>query len=232
MNHLRAKLFKKAELLQTSCLTLKKNTPKLIDKSCNSHVILLKEEEENESLYIHSAFSGDEYAFIGNEFQLNFLEDAKKVDFMYIFFSKDKKAHAYLYDMKKTFSGIDVILKLVGQWKSSIEDVVYCVGKLDEYELTCIKIGVITEKDDKDQRKLDLEPILKIEDIPAKLPTFMKSKHLADNTTNAILAKKLSGFLEGKITINGHTYKYDIRKFVDKKHDMYFNDGILKEEFE
>ena len=60
----------------------------------------------------------------------------------------------------------------------------------------------------------------------------MKSKHLADNTTNAILAKKLSGFLEGKITINGHTYKYDIRKFVDKKHDMYFNEDILKEEFE
>lgn len=226
---LRAKPFKNKEL-SNPILVLKKNNLKQINCNNNNHVIRIDEDEEKEELYVHSTLSEEELAIIGNEFYLNFLENPKKVDLTYIFLSKDHKAIVYLYDMKKTFAGIDVILHLIAQWKSSIEEAEYCVKKLGGYKLSGIRIGVITENDDEERRKKELEPILYPSDIPKQFSSFLSAKHLADNSNNLAKAKILKGFLNGKVTICGCTYEYDIRKFVEKKHEMYFDSGKLKEE--
>lgn len=179
--------------------------------------------------FIHSQFSGDSFAVIGNEFHLNFMENPKRVDLSYYSFSEDNKAIIYLYDIKKTFAGIDVIIHLIEQWKSSICDAMYCINKLETYQISNIYIGVITEENDTERRNIDLKPILHPDSILPTIPSFMISQHMADTSDLIAKVKLLRGFDEGKITICGITYEYDIRIFDEKRHNMYFNNGVLKE---
>lgn len=209
---------------------LQKNTPKLIGKKNNSHTARLHEETEDEDCFIHSQFRDEAFAMICKEFYLNFLKDPKKVDLSYYYFSEDKTVRVYLYDMKKTFAGLDVMIHLAEQWRSSIYDAKYCVAKTETYQLedSDIHIGVITENNDTERRVRELQPVLHPEPPSEGVSSFMKSKRMAATADQVAKAKILAGFDEGKVTIGGITYVYDVRTFVNKQHHMYFNNGLLK----
>lgn len=229
LNNLRADKVK-SKKLDNGVFILQKNTPKLIDKDNNEHVARIDEQELGETVFIHSEFDDEAFAMIGNEFCLNFLKDSKKVDFSYYYFSKDKKVIVYLYDMKKTFSGINDIIHLIEQWQNSIRTAYYCIGELPNYEISDVFIGVITEKNDVEDRKKEIEPIIEFKKNLERLPSFMKSQYSANNYDKIKKAKILDGFLEGKITILSNTYKYDIITFDNKQCHIYFKNGILKKE--
>lgn len=217
----------KSEEINNSVFTLKKNTPKLINKDNNENTALLLEENENENCFIHSEFTDDSFALICNEFCLNFLKKPKKIDLSYYYFNTNKSI-VYLYDMKKTLTGIDVILHLYEQWKSSILDAKYCMDKTDLYSVadSDIHIGVITEDNDVKTRNNNLHEVL-YPTPPQANDDFIKHKQAAVRSNLIAKAKVLEGFDEGKVTIRGITYNYDIRTFDDKEHHMFFKDGIL-----
>lgn len=231
INNSRAKAVKEHEI-KDGVFELKKNTPKLITKENNSHVAHILEQNEGENCFVHSQFCDEAFALICHEFYLNFYEDPKRADLSYYYFAENETATVYLYDIKKTFAGVDVIIHLIEQWKSSICDAKYCVEKAD-YQLTYpdIHIGVITENNDIERRNRELRSILYPEPdpLPEGLPTFIMSKHQANTADQIAKAKILTGFDKGKVTIGGITYDYDVRIFINKEHHMYFNDGLLKQ---
>lgn len=230
LNNLRATKVKQKDL-KNGVFILQKNTPKLIDKDNNEHIARIDEQKEGETVFIHSEFDDEASAMIGNEFCLNFLKDSQKTDLSYYYFSEDKKVIVYLYDMKKTFAGINVIIHLIEQWHNSIRTAYYCIGELPNYEISAVCIGVITENNDVESRKKEIEPIMEVKKNFDRLPSFMQSKYYADNYDKIKKAKILDGFLEGKITILGNTYEYDIITFDDNKEcHIYFKNGILKNE--
>ena len=213
IDNLRAKRLKPKELSNDNIFELLTNNPKQIDKSNNEHIAHIFESKENEDLYVHSQFNDNAFAMICNEFFLNFIENSKRVDFSYYYFAEDNKVKIYLYDMKKTFSGIDMIIHLVEQWKQSIKTAQACVVQLDDYYIDTIQLGIITENDDVDGRIRDLEPILHPEPTSSSVPVFIAHKHMANTADVIAKSKLLKGFDEGKVTINGCTYRYDIRLF-------------------
>lgn len=230
IENLRAKRVKEKHL-KDNVFELTKNTPVQINKENNLHAAHIHEEDEDEDCFIRSQFCDESCAMICKEFCLNFLKDPKKVDLSYYYFSEDKKAIVYLYDMKKTFAGIDVIIHLIEQWQSSIGDAKYCVDTV-AYKLTDsdIHIGVITENNDTERRNNELQSILHPETLPDGIPSFVKSQRKADTADQIARAKILTGFDKGKVTIGGITYDYDVRTFVDKKHNMYFKNGLLEQQ--
>jgi hypothetical protein len=235
IDNLRAKPVRKGELKE-DVFELRPNTPKLINKENNSHIAYLHEEKLNEGvdehLYIHSIFHDEAYAIICNEFKLNLMDNAKTVDMSYYYFGTNNPVNVYLYDLKKTLSGIDVIYKLVLQWESSIEDSEYCVKKITKCELKKenIYLGVITENNDINDRNNNLNDLFQKVEISEEVPSSVQSKQRRNIANYIIMAKRLKGFDEGKVTIDGVTYEYDVREFVNQKHDMYFEDGQLKED--
>lgn len=228
LNNLRATKIKLKDL-DNGVFILQKNMPKLIDKDNNEHIARIDELKEGEVVFIHSKFDDDSSAMIGNEFCLNFLKNSKKTDFSYYYFSEDKKVIVYLYDMKKTFAGIDVIIHLIEQWQNSIRTAHYCIGELQNYEISAICIGVITEDSACERRTQEIKSIMEIKKNLDRLPSFMQSQYHANNYDKIKKAKILDGFLDGKITILGNTYEYDIIVFDDNKEcHMYFYNGILQ----
>ncbi len=227
ISNIRAKHPKANEIINNR-YELAKNKLIQIDSTYNNCTFYIHERSENESLLIHSSINDKSDIIIGNEFQLNFIENSKKVDLSLMHLSTNKKVTIYLYDMKKTFAGIDTIIKLIEQWKQSIIDMEYCVSKLDAYSISSIQIGVVTEDNDIERRRREILPILNNDTQSDSVPSFIKSKHNASKSSNIAKAKVLEGFLDGNITIRGVTYKYDIRIFQQKKCHMYFNDGILQ----
>ena len=228
INNLRAKPLKQKEISNNNIFELSTNNPKQIDKSNNVHIAHIFEIKENEELYIHSQFNDNAFAIICNEFFLNFIEKSKRVDFSYYYFSEDNKVKIYLYDMKKTFSGIDMIIHLVEQWKQSIKTAQACVVQLDDYYIDTIQLGIITENNDVDGRIRDLEPILHLETVSSNISSFIASKRKANTSDIIAKSKLLKGFDEGKVTINGCSYEYDVRLFDNRTYHMYFNDGVLE----
>ena len=224
---LRAKKVKRAEI-NDGVFVLKKNKPKVITQSNNNHNAKISEEQEDEHCYIHSEFTDDSFAMIGNEFCLNFMDPPKKVDMSYYYFNKSKSA-AYLYDMKKSFVEIDVILHLYEQWKFSIYDAKYCINMPDEFTITDsdIHIGVITENNDIEVRNKNLREILYPAPSEPDIPNFIQHKRYANRIDLIEKAKVLTGFDEGKVTIRGITYNLDVRTFKNKEHHMFFKDGVL-----
>ena len=130
--------------------------------------------------------------------------------------------------MKKTFSGIDMIIHLVGQWKQSIKTAQACMLQFEYDVYFNINIGIITENNDVERRKRDLEPILHPEPTSSSVPAFIAHKHMANTVDVIPKSKLLKGFDEGKVTINGCTYEYDVRVFDNKEYHMHFNDGVLE----
>ena len=229
LENLRAKPIK-SKAVKDGKFILNKNTPIQVAKKDDSCIVVLYEENEDETCYIHSQFNDDSFAIIGKEFYLNFYDDPAKVDLSYYYFSENKSVVVYLYDIKKTFSGIDVLIHLIGQWKSSICDAKYCVNKTEEYNIdnqSDIHIGVITEDNNVEKRNQELQKFLDPEPVPDKLPSYFKMQHQADSAADIRKRKLLSRFHEGKVIIDGQTYTYDIRLFDKKKHDMFFIDGVL-----
>ena len=220
--------------LKDNVFELIKNTPKQINNKNNLHIAYLHEVKLNEGvdehLYIHSIFHDEAYAIICNEFRLNLMDNAKTVDMSYYYFGANNLVNVYLYDLKKTLSGIDVIYKLVLQWESSIEDSEYCVKKITKHKLKkeSIYLGVITENNDINDRNNNLNDLFQKVEISGKVPSSVQSKQRRNIADYIIMAKRLKGFDEGKVTIDGVTYEYDVREFVNQKHDMYFEDGRLK----
>ncbi len=232
LNNLRATKVKPKDL-DNGVLILQKNTPKLIDKGNNGHIARIDEKKEGEVVFIHSKFDDDSSAMIGNEFCLNFLKDSQKTDFSYYYFSEDKKVIVYLYDMKKTFAGIDVIIHLIEQWQNSIRTAHYCIDELKNYEISAIYIGVITEDNDCERRTQEIEPIIETKKKFDRLPSFMQSQYRANNYDKIKKAKILDGFLDSKITILGTTYEYNVIMFDNnKEYHMHFHNGILQNDSE
>jgi len=234
INNLRAKPVKVKEI-NNDIFELIKNRPRQINKNNNSHIAHLYEDKEDEHLYLHSKFNDEACAMLCHEFYLNFVEQPKKVDLSYYYFSEKNfseknKVSVYLYDLKKTFSGIDVMIDLIEQWKSSLIDAKYCIDKLDEYEIQDIHVGVITENNKIECRKQDLDLILHPDSLECNrnVSSSVQSKRNASTSDIIAKAKILKGFDEGKVELCGVTYQYDIRLFHEKKHDMSFVDGILE----
>lgn len=230
LENLRARKIKSKEL-KGNLLELTKNDPRLINSSDNNHIAYIFEKQESEYCFIRSCFDDDSSAMIGNEFCLNFMKDPKKVDLSYYYFNKNESI-VYLYDIKKTFVNIDVILHLYEQWKSSIQDAMYCMSKIDGFSINNdnIHIGVITEENNVEKRNDILREYLNPQEpsSPNNVPSFIKSKYKANKIDLISKAKVLDGFDEGKVTISGVTYKFDVRIFdSDKRHYMYFKNGIL-----
>ncbi len=229
---LRAKIVNEKDI-KDGCFSLISNTPRLIDRKNNLHTAHIHEGKEKEDCYIRSRFTDESMAIICFEFKLNFFENPKKVDLSYYYLGEDKSSCAYLYDFKKTFAGIDDMIHLVEQWKSSIIDAKYCFEKLEEYNFSVsddIRLGVITENDDIVRRKYELEQLMHKSIIPDSIPSYIKSQRRADISDSINKSKLLAGFSEGKVTIKGNTYKYDTRMFKNKKHEMIFCDGKLKKQ--
>ena len=235
LDTLRAKPLKAREITN-GYFDLKKNTPKQINQTNNNHVIKIHEDDAGEDCYIHSYFSDGAFAHVGNEFCLNFQKDPKKVDISYYYFSDSKDTVVYLYDMKVTFAGEDVLLHLFEQWKCSVADAKYCIGTLDCYQLVPrnIHIGVITEHNDQLRRARELESIRKWITGNGKansIPSFIKHKRQATIGGLVSLEKILSEIEQGEVTIDGDTYPIDIRMFVRQTHSMYFSDGMLAPQY-
>lgn len=214
---------------------LSKLLPKIIDKSNNSHTIHIHEEDEKnkvkEDLYIHSQFNNDAFAIIGNEYYLtNFLKTPNAVDMSYYYVGVDNQVIIYLYEMKKSFAGEHEMEDIIEQWDQSIRTAKACFIQLQECIIKDIQIGVITENNDIERRKRELQPILHPAPISTNLPQYMQHQRRADLSANIAKAKLLKGFDEGKVTIDGVTYEYDVREFDNQKHDMYFEDGQLKKD--
>jgi hypothetical protein len=229
LDNLRATKVKLKDLNNNGVFNLQKNTPKMIDKNNNKHIARIDEEKEQEVIFIHSEFDDESAAMIGNEFCLNFLKNSQKTDFSYYYFSEDKKVIVYLYDMKKTFAGIDVIIHLIEQWQNSIRTACYCIDELQCYKLSAICIGVITEDNDCERRTKEIESIMEVKKNLDRLPSFMQSQYYANNYDKIKKAKIFDGFLDGKITILGNTYEYSVITFDDNKEcHLYFHNGILK----
>lgn len=228
IKNLRAKPLKQKEISEDNIFQLATNSPKQVDKSNNHHIAYIFESKENENLYIHSQFNDNAFAIICNEFFLNFIENSKKVDFSYYYFAEKNNVSIFLYDMKKSFSGIDMIIHLVEQWIQSLKTAQACVVQLDNYYIDTIQLGIITENNDVVRRKRELEPILHPEIVSSNVSSFIASKRKANTSDIIAISKLLKGFDEGKITINGCTYEYDVRLFSNQEHHMYFYDGVLK----
>lgn len=228
IDNLRAKAVKQKEISDNNIFELWTNTPKQINIFNNSHIAHIFESSENENLYIHSQFNDNAFAIICNEFFLNFIENSKKVDFSYYYFAEKNNVSIFLYDMKKSFSGIDMIIHLVEQWIQSLKTAQACVVQLDNYYIDTIQLGIITENNDVVRRKRELEPILHPEIVSSNVSSFIASKRKANTSDIIAISKLLKGFDEGKITINGCTYEYDVRLFSNQEHHMYFYDGVLK----
>lgn len=210
---------------------LKKNTPVQIDKDHNNIVISLHElgDSTDELCLINSVFHDGATALVGKEFRLNYLRDAKKVDLSYYYFAESKRVFIYLYDLKKTLAGIEVMIHLVEQWTSSVCDARYCVEKMDGYSLSDadIHIGVITEENDEDRRRRELNDLFTDDPIPDGVNSFTAAKHKVSDAGKIVKRKLLKGFDEGNVTIKGITFTFDVRMIQNKEHQMFFTDGIL-----
>ena len=202
--------------------------PRIINRANNDDIICICEKKENEDLYVHSTFDDDGFAIIGNEYYLfNFLKQPKAVDMSYYYIGVDDKVKIYLYDMKKSFVGEHEMEDIIEQWAQSIRTAKACFIQLKECKINDVKIGVITENNDIERRKRELKKILNSEPVSTKLLSYMQKQRKADQSGNIPKAELLKGFDEGKVTIDGVTYEFDVREFVDKKHDMYFVNGEL-----
>lgn len=187
----------------------------------------------NEVLYIKSSLEPNEWYYIGNECCLNVLKNPKKVDLNYIFFSDTTRtAKSYSIDLKKTIGGKDVILKLVKQWNFALIYATAVVLALENYTMEQSYVGAITENNDREYLKREIDSIKKIVESTqsenSSLPTFLIDKNIAQNISNKQELKILEDFYDGKVYINNRYYNIDIRTMTNATYTLQFNSGILQ----
>jgi len=229
---LRAKKLKAAEISKGEYI-LTKNSPKMIDKGSNKCRGILIEEEQDEKLRILSIFNDDSFALIAHEYTLNFFDQSKAADFFYLYFGEDTKIVSYIYDLKKTLAGIEVIVHLVEQWKMGIATAKACeallrykgTGYVLDYEN--IHIGVITENDDIERRKRDVEDLRKKMVTVSNIAQFVIHMHKANTVSVNSKLKVLEEFEAGYIMFDGKKYDFDIKRFVNQEYTFNFCDGKL-----
>ena len=217
---------------------MRKNTPLLLKKSHSNIIFKITEENKDvhEILYIKSIINDDSTALIGNEFKNPYLENPQAVDLTYIYFSKDDYfANMYLYDLKKSVKLQKTILDLVCQLNSSFSNANNLIESCGEYKEIKTIIGVITENNDKDYQKKEIDMLQqKLADRnqienDTSLPSFMRYAYKAKNNSNlGIIYNILSDFYYGKIKINGVDYNIDVIVMDNSTYTMVFNDGVLK----
>lgn len=128
---------------------LQKNSPIHVSSQHKNVRFLLHEKDSNadEKIWITTSFTGTEYSFLGHEYSMPYLVDSKAADLLYIYVSAQENpsaAHCYVYDVKKTTGGEDMILHLIKQWDTTMYDAVSLAERLQ-----CpIKkyIGIFTEE--------------------------------------------------------------------------------------
>ncbi len=114
--------------------------------------------------------------------------------------------------------------------RKNLDDAEYCIKKLSDYgnyEIADIFIGVITEDNDEERRNKEIASLSSPDSTEPNIPSFIKSKHLANTADNIMKANLLKGLDEGRITISGKIYSVDVRVFIDKRYDLYFERGRL-----
>ena len=223
--------FVKQKDIRGGVYVLKNNSPVQINCQLNMIAVQLHETKENEYCDIYSTFSDGAAAMIAKEFFRNDFPQLKKVDLFYFYFSEKKIASVYLYDLKKAFVGNDTIIHLIEQWTSSICNSAWYISQLeDSYCLypANIHLGVITEDNDDERRRRELRQLQEDVAPSGELNSFTVHKRLAHKGQLLKKKKLLEDAIEGKVTINGNMYVFDIRTFEGKQHQMYFVDGALQ----
>lgn len=229
----------KANDRSSKLCTLKKNTPVIIDKNFNSYKLLLyenkAEEGVDEKLYIESTFNDDSFALVTEEYKINVLKNSKAPDFSYYYFKSNNNMIVYLYDLKKTLVGLDTIIHLVDQWTMGIATAKSCEVILNanhnNYALEDIHIGVVTENDDAEKRKRDLDILKKQSEMlkDKAIPEFVINMHKADLASDIQKIKILQRFEDGYMEFEGKNIKFDVRVFVNNEYTLKFTDGVLGE---
>ena len=223
--------FVKQNDIRDGVFVLKNNTPVQINCQLNNVAVQLHETKEDEYCDIHSTFSDGAAAVVAKEFYQKKFPQAKKVDLFYFYFSEEKMASVYLYDFKKAFVGNNTIIHIIDQWASSIDNSNWFISKLeDSYCLypANIHIGVITEVNDDERRRRELCQLQEGAALSGDLYNFTVHKRMAHQGQLLKKKKLLEDAIEGKVTINGNLYQFDIRTFEGKQHQMYFVDGALQ----
>lgn len=184
----------------------------------------------NETLYIESTLKHNEWYYIGNECCSNILENPKKVDLNYIFFSDvTNTAMCYSFDLKKTLGKRDVIIKLVAQWQYALNYANTVVNSLSGYVVKKCFVGVITENNNIDSLVEEIDKLRKQTDSTGhNLPEFLIRKNDTQNIMNRRELKILEDFNNGKVFLNNEYYDIDIRLMVDSTYIMRFFSGILQ----
>ena len=225
----------KLKELNAGWFKLDNNSPIIVDSRENTYVLFFAEDAGNgESLCcnIVSYISDKAKAIIGKEIYLVNLSNKKRVDLSYYYFSENQDVTIYLYDVKRTFAGINTMLDLIAQWESSLNIFRTCLQDatgIFSLADSNIHFGVITKNNDTERRIRELTPILYPEEVPENLPSFIISKHAADMAENKRKALVLKGFDENRVMIDGIAFEYDVRTFDDNNiHKIKFNDGELQ----
>lgn len=247
IENIKAKPIKPKNISPDKTYKLQKNNQRQINQNNNECVILVVEDKEKEILKIVSNMIGEEFAIIGSELALiNLYDPPKSVDLSYFAFipeekyteinKDDKKTFkiiVYLYDMKKSFQGTDVIMHLIEQWKSSYKQTIPYMDSLSDAINICddieYKIGVVTENYDPDRLYREIHGEYE------RKPDFGGFLEKMYNATQSQKIKKeslIEDFFKRKTCIDGKWFDIDVRLFDKKENDysshtMIFEHGIL-----
>lgn len=200
-------------------LKLIKNQPVLIAGQDSDLLYYIAESNENvdEILYIRSYLSEDEYALLGHESKTSVLKDPRAVDLMYLYFDdKKKEAGIFLYDMKKTLGGKEHILGLVSQLESSLTHAVNIISYLEEFQIKTVMTGVITENNNREYQKKEIEGLKKEEkyDNASHIPSFILKSQKAKKSATRNVLRVLDDFYEGRVFLKGEYYTVDVRMMI------------------
>lgn len=222
--------------VQNGVCVISKNK-KYIVKFYDENIIFQIHEKDSrndvdEIAYIESTLKENEWYYIGNECCSNILQEPKKVDLTYIFFSDATHvARCYCYDLKKTLGKRNVILKLVKQWQYALNHSNMVVNSLLHYQIENQFVGVITENNDRATLLSEINKLKPLNELKnPKLPEFLVSKNKTQNIQNNEELKILVDFYNGKALLNNKYYKIDIRVFQlaeNPTYTMHFDSGIL-----
>lgn len=220
----------------SSPVELKKNKPFLIFSKDSGVIFSINEQDEENDVYevlnISSKISNDDCALIGYEYKNPLVKAPKAADMIYIHFSKTNEiAQVYVYDLKRSLGGKDIILKLIYQLEDSLIHAKNIVASLKKYS-GVYTIGVVTES--YDRKKLEEQiAILQQSVVPnPNVPSFVQAKKKTQTIIDIQELKYIKDFYRGIVRILGVEYKVDIHYFKMQEKvsvlEMNFIDGVLQ----
>ncbi len=194
--------------------------------------ITFREEQSKHIVNIIYNLKNDEYGYFGNEFRPNYISKkcpdiGKAVDLLCIIIDENlNKTSTYLYDIKETFEGVDVIEKGLKQIQASINHADSLLAYFKQFD-NQKKIGIITGSFDEnriqryiDRQKAVLEQAEKEEKL---MPPMVVYKFKTQNVEIEKKIEMMENVLKRKVEILGENYELDIR-ISNKEDDTYIYD--------